>query len=126
MSDQQKILIVEDDSFLLQMYSAKLALEGFKVIDAINGEKGVRVAKKELPDLILLDLMLPKLDGVEVLRELKKDKTTQNIPVIILTNIGQKEQIDACFGLGANDYMIKAHFIPSEVIGKIKKILENY
>ncbi|PIT90425.1 MAG: response regulator, partial [Candidatus Komeilibacteria bacterium CG10_big_fil_rev_8_21_14_0_10_41_13] len=94
--DQKKILIIEDDGFLLQMYSSKLTLEGFKVVDAIDGEKGVRVAKKELPDLILLDLMLPKKDGVTVLGELKKDKETKNIPVIILTNIGQKEDIDKC------------------------------
>jgi len=124
--DQKKILIIEDDGFLLQMYSSKLTLEGFKVVDAIDGEKGVRVAKKELPDLILLDLMLPKKDGVTVLGELKKDKETKNIPVIILTNIGQKEDIDKCYELGAVDYLIKAHFIPSEVIGKIKKVLENF
>ncbi len=126
MADKLKILIIEDDTFLLQMYSTKLELEGFEVVDATDGEKGLRQAKKELPDLILLDLILPKKDGLAVLEELKKDPATAAIPVIILSNIGQKEQIDRCFELGAVDYMIKAHFIPSEVIAKIEKTLEKF
>ncbi len=126
MPNKLKILIIEDDTFLLQMYSTKLELEGFKVLNAVDGEKGLRVAKKELPDLILLDLLLPKKDGEEVLLELKQDQSTANIPVVILSNIGQKEKIDRCFALGAKDYLIKAHFIPSEVIAKIKKTLEEF
>ncbi len=108
------------------MYSTKLELDGFEVIDATDGEKGLRQAKKEQPDLILLDLILPKKDGIAVLEELKQDPSTSSVPVIILSNIGQKEQIDRCFALGAADYMIKAHFIPSEVINKIKQTLEKF
>lgn len=126
MVDTKKILIVEDDSFLLRMYSTKLGIEGFKILAAADGEKAVRTVKKDLPDLILLDLMLPKKDGFEVLRELKQDAGTKNIPVIVLTNLGQKSDIDRCYELGAADYLIKAHFIPSEVILKIKRIFENY
>lgn len=126
MADKLKILIIEDDSFLLRMYSTKLELEGFKILGALDGEKGLRMAKKELPDLILLDLILPKKDGVAVLAELKKDPETRQIPVIVLTNIGQKDKIDRCFELGAVDYLIKAHFIPSEVISKIKRTLERF
>ena len=126
MADKFKVLIIEDDTFLLQMYSTKLELEGFAVSAATDGEKGLRQAKKEIPDIILLDLILPKKDGVAVLEELKKDPATAPVPVIILSNIGQKEQIDRCFALGAVDYMIKAHFIPSEVIAKIKKTLEKF
>ncbi len=126
MANQYKILIVEDDSFLLRMYSAKLEIEGFKIISATDGEKAVRLAKKEMPNLILLDLVLPKKDGFEILKELKDDPDTKDIPVIVLTNLGQKENIDKCYSLGAGDYLIKAHFIPSEVISKIKKVFENY
>ncbi|HLD27510.1 MAG TPA: response regulator [Patescibacteria group bacterium] len=126
MTEKQKILIVEDDNFLMGMYCSKLELEGFKVASASDGDKALRLVKKELPDIILLDLMLPKKDGFEVLAELKKDERTKGIPVIILTNLGQKEDIDKCFKLGAEDYLIKAHFIPSEVIAKIKKALEKF
>jgi DNA-binding response OmpR family regulator len=126
MANKQKILIVEDDNFLMGMYLSKLELEGFKVVSALDGEKALRLAKKELPDIILLDLLLPKKSGFDVLAELKRDEQTKAIPVIVLTNLGQKEDIDKCFKLGAEDYLIKAHFIPSEVIAKIKKALEKF
>lgn len=121
--DNKKILIVEDDEFLLQMYVTKLELESFRVLSATNGEEGLKTAFKEKPDLILLDLKLPKIDGFEVLRDLKSNEDTKNIPVVVLTNFSEKEHIDKCLALGAEDYLIKAHFVPSEVISKIKKIL---
>ena len=89
-----KILLVEDDSFLLSMYAAKFELENFKVVTADDGEKAVRLALKEAPDIILLDIILPKIDGFEVLRRLKDSKDTVNIPVILLTNLSQKEEIE--------------------------------
>jgi len=126
MVSQRKILIVEDDGFLIQMYATKLEMEGFKVVAAIDGEKALRLIKRELPDLILLDLLLPKKDGFQVLEELKRDEAVKNIPVVVLSNLGQKEDIDRCFELGAKDYLIKAHFVPSEVIAKIKTFFESY
>lgn len=123
--EDRKILIVEDDDFLLQMYSTKLELEGFKVYEAINGLQGLKVAQKEKPDLILLDLNLPELSGFEVLSQLKREDATKDIRVLILTNYSQKEDIDRCLDLGADDYLIKAHFVPSEVIAKIKDILDG-
>ncbi|MBU1037022.1 response regulator [Patescibacteria group bacterium] len=125
MPKPSKILIVEDDGFLLQMYVAKLELEGYQIIVATDGEKGMRVIKKEHPDLILLDLLLPKKDGFKVLEEMKNDSAIKDIPVLVLTNLGQKEDIERCFALGAKDYLIKAHFVPSEVISRIKSILES-
>ena len=119
----KKILIVEDDDFLLQMYATKLELEGFKVLEAVNGLQGLKSAQKEKPDLILLDINLPELSGFEVLSQLKRDDDTKDIKVLILTNYSQKEDIDRCLELGADDYLIKAHFVPSEVISKIKVIL---
>jgi len=117
------ILIVEDDDFLLQMYVTKLELEGYHVLSATTGTQGLKLALREKPDLILLDLGLPEMDGFEVLEKLKSDETGKNIPVVILTNFAQKEHIDRCLSLGADDYLIKAHFVPSEVIQKIKRIL---
>jgi len=120
---QIKILLVEDDPFLLSMYSTKFELENFKVISASDGEMGLKKAKEESPDLILLDILMPKMNGFEVLEHLKDDSSTKNIPIILLTNLNQKNEIEKGLSLGADDYLIKAHFMPSEVVGKIKKIL---
>ena len=124
MKSNGKILLVEDDSFLIQMYSAKLELEGFKVISASDGEKALRVVSKEKPDLILLDLLLPKLNGLDFLKKLREDKL--EIPVMVLSNLSKKEDIERCLALGVKAYLIKAHFVPSEVVTKIKEILEEY
>ncbi|MBT6691123.1 response regulator [Candidatus Parcubacteria bacterium] len=121
--ENKKILIVEDDDFLLQMYVTKLELENFKVTGAINGVQGLKAAQRDKPDLMLLDLNLPEMDGFEVLERLKADDDTKDIPVLVLTNYAQKDNIDRCLELGAKDYLIKAHFVPSEVIKKIKDIL---
>lgn len=118
-----KILIVEDDTFLLDMYATKLSLEGFEVLSATDGEKGFKVAKEKLPDMVLLDILLPKMDGFMVLKKMKEESATKNIPVILLTNLGQKEDVKKGLALGANDYLIKAHFMPSEVVSKIRKLV---
>ncbi len=123
--EQKIILVVEDDSFLLSMYATKLNLENYKVLQATTGVQALKVVTKDLPDLILLDLKLPEMDGFEVLKNLKASKETSSIPVIVLTNYSEKEHIDQCFSLGASDYLIKAHFVPSEVVAKIKRILDQ-
>ena len=119
------ILLIEDDDFLLTMYKMKLELENFKVITAANGENGLRMIREKKPDLILLDLVLPKMSGFEIMKELKKDKELWKIPVIMLTNLSQKDDVQKGFNLGAQEYLIKVHFLPSEVISKIRKILEK-
>ena len=123
--DKIKILLVEDDLFLLGMYATKFEMENFKVITAEDGEKAVRLASKEAPDIILLDIILPKVNGFEVLRQLKVNRLTAGIPVILLTNLSQKDEIDQGLKMGAKDYLIKAHFMPSEVVEKIKKVLNK-
>ncbi len=120
-----KILIVEDDNFLVDMYTTKFELEGFQVLAAEDGEKGIELAREEKPDIILLDILMPKKDGFSTLEDLKKEDVTKDIPVILLTNLGQKEDVKKGFDLGAAGYLIKAHFMPSEVVDKIKKILEE-
>lgn len=117
------VLIVEDDTFLSNIYKTKFEFEGFKVTTAENGEVGLAEAKKKQPDIILLDILMPKLDGFGVLEAVKKDKTISSIPVILLTNLGQKDDIQKGLELGAKDYIIKAHFKPSEVVEKVRKVL---
>lgn len=117
------ILLIEDDTFLGGMYVTKLSLEGFEVELSTDGETGLADAKKKLPDLILLDILLPKMNGFDVLKALKSDPTTKSIPVILLTNLGQKSDVVQGLNLGATDYLIKAHFMPSEVVEKIKDVL---
>lgn len=120
-----KIALVEDDSFLANMYETKLNLEGFEVKKALDGEAGVALIREEKPDVILLDILLPKLDGWEVLKSVKKDAAVKDIPVILLTNLGQEEDVQKGLDLGAVDYLIKAHFVPQEVIEKIKEVLKK-
>lgn len=122
-SKKIKILLVEDDPFLLSMYASKLELSGYQVLAAEDGLKGFDLAVKEKPDIILLDVLLPKMNGFEVLRRVKLDQATAGIPVIILTNLGQAGEIEQGMRLGAADYLIKAHFTPTEVIKKIKNVL---
>lgn len=119
------IILVEDDSFLAGMYTTKLSLEGFEVLQEADGTAGFELIKDKKPDLVLLDIILPKMDGFEILKALKADKDLANIPVILLTNLGKKEEVDKGISLGAVDYLIKAHFVPSEVIEKIRKTLES-
>lgn len=122
-AEKIKVLIVEDDKFLADIYQTKFELEGFKVFVAGDGEQGLKLAKSKEPAIILLDILLPKLDGFAVLQTLKQQQETKSIPVILLTNLGQKEDVQKGLNLGAADYLIKAHFKPSETVEKIKKVL---
>lgn len=121
--NKKKILIVEDDKFLRDLITQKLTREGFGIAEAVDGEHGLKKVKSEKPDLVLLDLILPGIDGFTVLAEIKKDTAMAGVPVIILSNLGQKDDIERGLKLGAIDYLIKAHFTPGEIIEKIKKVL---
>jgi DNA-binding response OmpR family regulator len=121
---EKKILIIEDDRFLRELIKMKLEKEKYTVIEAVDGEEGERKIKEEKPDLVLLDLILPGIDGFEVLSRIKEDPTLSSIPVIILSNLGQKEEIEKGLKLGAIDFLVKAHFTPGEIIEKIKGILK--
>jgi DNA-binding response OmpR family regulator len=121
----KKILIVEDDKFLRELISRKLQKEGYEIVQAADGEEGEKKIKETKPDLILLDLILPGIDGFEVLSRIKQDPTVAPIPVVILSNLGQKEEIEKGLKLGAVDYLVKAHFTPAEIVEKIKVILKE-
>lgn len=119
-----KILLVEDDYFLSGIYLKKFMLEGFEIIPARDGEEGLELAQSKNPDIILLDILLPKKDGFQVLAELKASQKTKNIPVLVITNLSEEENIKKAFDLGAKDYIIKSNFLPAEVIEKVKKALK--
>jgi DNA-binding response OmpR family regulator len=121
----QKILVIEDDKFLRKLLIDRLGEEGYFVDGAIDGEEGLKKAKSEKFDLILLDLILPGMDGFEVLSSLKSEKDFEKIPVLILSNLGQREEIEKGLKLGAIDYIIKAHFTLDEIVEKVKKILKR-
>jgi len=120
MPNSKKIMIVEDDSFVLDIYQTKLSQEGYTVIEARNGVEAMKKLEKEKPDLLLLDIVMPYMDGIEVLKKIRERADLKNMPVILLTNLSQKEEINVGLGLGASDYLIKSHFTPSEVMEKIK------
>lgn len=122
--DRKKILIVEDDNFVAEVYSTKLLEMGHEVQIARNGEEGLAAVGQEKPDLILLDIIMPVMGGIEMLNELKQKEEWKNIPVILLTNVGEKDSIQKVRNLGVQDYLIKSHFTPAEVIEKINNILK--
>ena len=119
----KKILVIEDEKTLRFLITKILTEEGFEVYEAIDGEQGLEKAKQTTPDLILLDLRLPGINGFDVLTEIKKDAQLESTQVIILSNLGQKEEIKKGMNLGATDYMIKAHFTLDEIVSRVKKVL---
>jgi len=119
----KKILIVEDDAILLLTLADNLIQEGFDVVKAKDGEEGLEVALREHPDLILLDILLPKMDGVTMLKELRKDKKCLAIPVILLTNLNYDKEVEEAIKHGASDFLVKANWRIEDVVEKIKQRL---
>ncbi len=120
-----KILVVEDEAFLLDLYETRLEQEGYEVIKANNGAEGLSLAQLELPKVILLDILMPQVDGYEMLGSLKQGEKTKNIPVIIFSNLSQREEIEKGLELGANDFIIKTSVTPSEMVDKVKSFLKR-
>lgn len=123
MAKKQKVLLVEDDLSLLKIYSNKLKINDFEVSIAITGDEGLRKAQVDQPNLILLDLILPGKDGFLVLEELKSSPSTDQIPVIILSNLGQQTDIERGKRLGAVDYLVKSDISLVDLVGKVKKFI---
>lgn len=118
-----KILLVEDDPYICDIYVTKFTAEGFEIKIAVDGEECLEKIKLEKPDLILLDIVLPNTDGWEVLRKIKEDDNLQSIKVIVLSNLGQKEEIEKGIKMGAEGYLIKSQYTPSEIVKEVKRIL---
>jgi CheY-like chemotaxis protein len=119
----KKILLIEDDKFLRELMNKKLLTLGYEVVSAADGESGLVMIKETKPDVVLLDLILPGINGFEVLEKAKQDPEIANIPVVILSNLGQGEDIEKGLALGAKDFLVKAHFTPQEIVNKLKSIL---
>ena len=118
-----KIVLIEDDKMIAEMYVLKFQDEGFDVTAAEDGKTGIDLVKEKKPDIILLDIILPKMDGFSVLKSLKSDESVKNIPVILLTNLGQDGDVRKGLDLGAIDYLIKANYTPAQVVDKVKSLI---
>lgn len=118
------ILLVEDDPFIRDMYSTKLKEIGFSVDTAKTGKESIKKADKRKPDLILLDIVLPHKDGWAILKEIKQKQELKDTLVIMLTNLGQKVEVEKGIKLGAEKYLIKAHYTPKQVAEEVKKLLK--
>jgi len=120
---EKKILLVEDDADLLELVSLKLTTEGFKVIKAVTGQQAIDFLKKELPSLVLLDIMLPDIDGLTVLNEIANHEETKNLPVIILSNIADEGSFEQAAAIGKYEYLVKSRVDLNELVKKIKEKL---
>ncbi|HAS84815.1 MAG TPA: response regulator [Candidatus Yonathbacteria bacterium] len=122
-TNKKKVMIVEDDEHISKVYEIKLAKEGFVTSLAVDGDDAVAKITSEKPDMILLDLMIPKKDGFGVLEDIKKVPELASIPVIVLSNLGQQADQDRALGLGANEYLVKVDYPIQEVVNRVKKYL---
>lgn len=120
---KKKILIVEDEPFLSEMYQTKFESLGYAVLMAYNGEEGLAVMRKEKPDLVLLDIIMPVMDGYEVLKVVRAEPQLKHTLIVIFSNLGQDEEITKGMQLGADDYLVKSNLTPSELVAKVEKVL---
>jgi len=121
-----RVLIIEDDPLISRMYQTVFEFEGFEVDMARNGEEGIALLKKNRPKMILLDIMMPKMSGIDVLRELKSDPDTKTIPVVVLTNLSGDKDVETALGLGAVKFIVKSKNRPRQIVAQIKEILDAY
>lgn len=114
------VLVVEDDKYMREVLVAKLEKEGFAVEEAVDGGTGLDITAKKKPDLVVLDIILPLMNGFDYLEAKAKVAAIASIPVIILSNLGQREDVERGMKLGAKDYLVKAHFTPNDLIAKVR------
>lgn len=120
-----KILFVEDDPLIVKIYATRLEADGFHVLTADNGETGLHVAETEFPDLIVLDVMMPKMDGFAVLTRLRENEKMKSVPILLYSNLAQEEEMQRAKSLGATEFIIKANLSPTEMVEKIKHYLKT-
>ena len=123
--DRVRVLFVEDDPSVAQMYKLKLELDGYDVVVAPDGEKALELARSDRPDIVFLDIRLPKLDGFGVLEALRNEPKTERLPVVILSNYSERELIDRGLRLGALDYLIKTQTTPAHLSSGLEKWLKD-
>jgi len=122
-SKEKKVLVIEDDRFLIKAYEVKLKSEGYSVSVAHNGEEGLAKIESQKPDIVLLDLIMPRMDGFDVLKKIQQHKDWKKIPVLILTNLGQEDDRERGLKLGAEDYFVKADYSLAQITDFIKKYI---
>jgi len=122
--DRISILLIDDDAFLSRIYSEKLESQGFDVHLAGSGEEGLRLAEREVPACVLLDILLPGADGFEILEKFKDNPAMSQVPVIMVSSLGQREDVEKARSLGAAGYLIKSHILPQDVVNKVKEVLK--
>lgn len=123
MPNKGKILLIEDDVTLSKMYEKKFTTDGYEIVTAYDGWEGLKKTVSEKPDLVLLDILLPGLDGLAVFKKMRSQTATFNTPVILLTNVGEEDAIFESFKLGAVDYLVKSEVTPSQVVEKVESFL---
>ena len=123
--EKRKILIVEDETAFLYALQSKLSIKGFEVQTSTTAEEAVKLLKKTKMDLVILDIMLPKMDGFELLRSLKNNDETKDIPAVIVSNLSDKENIDSGIQLGIKDYLIKSEYNLDGIVGKIEELIKK-
>ena len=123
-SNNTKILIVDDDPFILDMYVIKFKEQGFEIETATDGKMALEKIQTHNPDILLLDVVMPKMDGFDVIKKIQENRIPRTFKILFLTNFGQKEDVERGMQLGADGYIIKAHFTPSEVVEKVKEVLK--
>lgn len=121
----KKILLVEDDPFLIDIYTTKLKEAGFEVKVVEDGERVLPSLKENAPDLLVLDIVLPNVDGWEILKSIQNENSLKKLKIVVLSNLGQKAEVEKGLKLGATKYLVKAHYTPSEVVAEIKKIWQT-
>ncbi|MFH0932305.1 MAG: response regulator, partial [bacterium] len=117
----KKILILEDEEIILNLLSKKLLAQGYEVKTAKNGKEGMLIMEKEVPDLVLTDIIMPEKNGFEVISEMKQNELLRNVPIVIISNSGQPVEIDKAREMGVSDWVIKTEFDPEEILQKIKQ-----
>ena len=120
----KQILLIEDDPFIIDIYNKKFEESGFSVDVANNGEDALKKLEQKKPDLVVLDIVLPEMDGWEVLRRIKSTPELKDLKIIILSNLSQKKEVEKGINLGSIKYLIKAHYTPSEIVEEIKSLLQ--
>lgn len=125
MKSHPHILIAEEDPFLGKIYKKKLEESGYKVTVVDNGESCIREVEKKIPRLVVMDILLPRVDGFQVIEMLKSNPKTAHIPVVVFTHLGQKEDVKKALSLGASTYLLKSHGKPDDLLAKIQEILQK-
>ena len=122
---KKKILIIEDERLLLDMYESYFKKVGYEVFGAKNGRPGVEIAKTEKLDLVITDIVMPDMDGYDVIKKIRGDITTEKIPILVFSNLGQRDEIKKGLTLGADDYVVKTNLTPAELVIKVEKMISK-